>query len=102
MTRRNSQAPKDLCVRVQLGDFATTLDGAGRVLFVHRTDRDWWRQLDGGIEPGETPWEGVIRERRAEALAEVTMLRLKGSTAGARAGMRPSSASSATSLAASA
>ena len=63
---------------VQVGVFATILDEAGRVLLVHRTDCDWWCQPGGGMEPGETPWEGVLRETREETGFEVTIERLAG------------------------
>src|SRR5262249_23200347 len=62
---------------VQIGVFATIFDDAGHVLLVHRTDCDWWCQ-PGGMEPGETPWEGVIRETREETGFEVTIERLAG------------------------
>lgn len=65
-------------MRFQIGVFATVLDGAGRVLLVHRTDCDWWCQPGGGMETGETPWEGVIRETREETGFEVAVERLVG------------------------
>ncbi len=61
-----------------LGVFATVLDDAGRVLLVHRTDCDWWCQPGGGMEPRETPWEGVIRETREETGFDVAVERLVG------------------------
>ncbi len=65
-------------MRFQIGVFATVLDDAGRVLLVHRTDCDWWCQPGGGMESGETPWEGVIRETREETGFVVTVERLAG------------------------
>lgn len=62
----------------QIGVFATVLDDAGRVLLVHRTDCDWWCQPGGGMESGETPWEGVIRETREETGFDVAVERLAG------------------------
>src|SRR5215831_12976307 len=61
-----------------IGVFATVLDVTGRVLLVHRTDCDWWCQPGGGMESGETPWEGVIREVREETGFEVAVERLAG------------------------
>ena len=65
-------------MRFQIGVFATVLDDDGRVLLVHRTDCDWWCQPGGGMETGETPWEGVIRETREETGFEVAVERLVG------------------------
>lgn len=65
-------------MRFQIGVFATVLDDAGRVLLVHRTDCDWWCQPGGGMELGETPWQGVIRETREETGFEVAVERLIG------------------------
>lgn len=62
----------------QIGVFATALDSAGRVLLIHRTDCDWWCQPGGGLETGETPWEGVIRETREETGFEIAVERLAG------------------------
>lgn len=50
----------------------------GRVLLVYRTDCDWWCQPGGGMESGETPWDGVIRETREETGFEVGVERLAG------------------------
>ncbi len=65
-------------MRFQIGVFATVLDDAGRVLLVHRTDCDWWCQPGGGMESGETPWQGAIRETREETGFEVAGERLVG------------------------
>ncbi|HEU5439477.1 MAG TPA: NUDIX domain-containing protein [Ktedonobacterales bacterium] len=69
---------KGPAMRFQIGVFATVLDNAARVLLVHRTDCDWWCQPGGGMESGETPWEGVIRETREETGFEVAVERLAG------------------------
>ncbi len=61
-----------------IGVFATVLDATGQILLVHRTDCDWWCQPGGGMETGETPWDGVIRETREETGFEVTVERLAG------------------------
>jgi ADP-ribose pyrophosphatase YjhB (NUDIX family) len=65
-------------MKVTVGVFATILDAAGRVLLVHRTDCDWWRQPGGGMESGETPWDGVMREVREETGFDVAVERLVG------------------------
>lgn len=65
-------------MRAQIGVFATVLDDAGRALLVHRTDCDWWGQPGGGMETGETPWAGVVRETREETGYEVAVERLAG------------------------
>lgn len=60
------------------GVFATIRDERGRVLLCHRTDCDWWNQPGGGLESGETPWHGVVREVREECGLEVAVERLAG------------------------
>jgi ADP-ribose pyrophosphatase YjhB (NUDIX family) len=65
-------------VDFKIGVFATVLDDAECVLLVHRTDCDWWCQPGGGMEAGEAPWQGVIRETREETGLEVTVERLAG------------------------
>ncbi len=65
-------------MKISVGVFATILDTVGRVLLVHRTDCDWWCQPGGGMESGETPWDGVIREVREETGFTVVVERLVG------------------------
>jgi 8-oxo-dGTP diphosphatase len=65
-------------MKFTIGVFATVLDAHGSVLLVHRTDCDWWCQPGGGMESGETPWDGVIREVREETGFEVSVERLIG------------------------
>jgi 8-oxo-dGTP diphosphatase len=65
-------------MKVSVGVFATILDAAGRVLLAHRTDCEWWGQPGGGIESGETPWDGVMREAREETGFAVAVERLVG------------------------
>ncbi len=62
----------------RVGVFATIRDEHGRVLLCHRTDSDWWNQPGGGLESGETPWQGVVREVREECGLEVAVERLAG------------------------
>jgi 8-oxo-dGTP pyrophosphatase MutT (NUDIX family) len=59
-----------------VGTFAVILDDAGRVLLVHRRDHDL-RNLPGGqVEPGEAPWQAMVREVREEAGLDVAVTRL--------------------------
>ncbi|MDP9364248.1 MAG: NUDIX domain-containing protein [Chloroflexota bacterium] len=53
-------------------------DEHGRVLLCHRRDVDLWNLPGGGLEPGETPWDGVVREVREETGLEVAVQRLAG------------------------
>jgi 8-oxo-dGTP diphosphatase len=69
---------KESLMRAKIGVFATVLDEMGRVLLIHRTDCDWWCQPGGGMESGETPWEGVIRETLEETGYTVAVERLVG------------------------
>jgi ADP-ribose pyrophosphatase YjhB (NUDIX family) len=65
-------------MRPRVGVFATVRDDAGQVLLGHRTDCDFWGQPGGGLESGETPWDGVIREVREETGLEVAAEQLAG------------------------
>jgi 8-oxo-dGTP diphosphatase len=65
-------------MRFCVGVFATIRDEQGDVLLCHRRDADFWNQPGGGMEPGEAPWEGVIREVREEVGLEVAVERLAG------------------------
>lgn len=58
-----------------VGVFATLFDDAGRVLLVRQAyGQQAWTQPGGGLETGETPVEGVLREILEETgcTAEVT------------------------------
>jgi ADP-ribose pyrophosphatase YjhB (NUDIX family) len=65
-------------MRFRVGVFATVYDEQGCVLLCHRRDADFWNQPGGGMEPGEAPWEGVVREVREEVGLEVAVERLAG------------------------
>ena len=54
------------------------LDEKGRVLLCHRTDQDLWNLPGGGLEAGETPWEGCIREVKEETGFDVEIEKLTG------------------------
>jgi len=41
---------------------AAVIDSAGRILLMQRTDNQKWAMPGGGLEVGETPTEGVVRE----------------------------------------
>jgi 8-oxo-dGTP diphosphatase len=65
-------------MRPRVGVFATVLDDTGCVLLGHRRDADFWGLPGGGLESGETPWDGVIREVREETSLQVAVERLAG------------------------
>jgi ADP-ribose pyrophosphatase YjhB (NUDIX family) len=46
----------------KLGAFAIIFDATGHILLGHRRDMDLWNLPGGGLEPGELPDAGVIRE----------------------------------------
>jgi len=54
------------------------LDETGRVLLCHRTDQDLWNLPGGGLEAGEAPWDGCIREVREETGFDVVIEKLTG------------------------
>lgn len=61
-----------------IGVFGIIKDQQNRVLLVLRTDKDWWNLPGGGLESGETPWEGVVREVKEETGLNVKVERLIG------------------------
>jgi len=62
----------------KIGVFAIILDERGRVLLCHRRDHDLWNLPGGGLESGETPWEGVIREVSEEVGLAIEVDQLAG------------------------
>ncbi len=64
--------------RFTIGAFGILLDEQRRVLLCHRRDFDLWNLPGGGLEAGESPWEGVIREVREETGLAVAVERLAG------------------------
>jgi len=64
--------------RMKTGSFAIIRDGRGGYLISHRRDLDLWNLPGGGVEPGETPWDAVVREVREETGLEVVVRRLQG------------------------
>jgi ADP-ribose pyrophosphatase YjhB (NUDIX family) len=65
-------------MRFAAGAYAVIFDDAGRVLFCHRRDCDFWNLPGGGVESGEAPWQAVVREVREETGLEVEVVRLAG------------------------
>jgi len=63
---------------MKLGAFAIIFDENRRVLISLRNDYDLWNLPGGGVEAGESPWEGVIREAKKETGLEVEIMRLSG------------------------
>ncbi|MDO8618192.1 MAG: NUDIX domain-containing protein [Candidatus Uhrbacteria bacterium] len=54
------------------------LDQHQKVLLCHRTDQDLWNLPGGGLEAGETPWEGCIREVKEETGFDVVIEKVTG------------------------
>lgn len=63
---------------LRLGAFATVRDEHGRILLGLRCDGDFWGQPGGGVEPGETPWDAVVREIHEETGIVAHVERLAG------------------------
>lgn len=61
-----------------LGAFAILFDPQRRVLLCHRRDVDLWNLPGGGLEAGESPWEGVMREVAEETGLSAEVKRLAG------------------------
>src|SRR3989344_5143087 len=61
-----------------IGVFGIIFDERGRVLLCHRRDYDLWNLPGGGLEVGESPTEGVIREVKEESGLDVVISRLVG------------------------
>ncbi len=61
-----------------IGVFAVILDKDDRILLCHRTDYDLWNLPGGGLEKGESPWNGVKREVKEETGLDVEITELVG------------------------
>ena len=61
-----------------IGVFAIIFDEQQRILLCHRNDYDLWNLPGGGLETGEIPWEGVIREVKEEVGLDVDVVKLQG------------------------
>jgi 8-oxo-dGTP diphosphatase len=64
--------------RFTIGVFGIITDAANKVLLCRRTDVDFWNLPGGGLEAGETPWAGVVREVFEETGLRVTVTKLAG------------------------
>lgn len=64
--------------RIRVGCSAAIFDEAGRVLLTRRADNGQWCLPSGGMEPGESPSEAVIRETFEETGLYVRVKRLIG------------------------
>lgn len=61
-----------------IGVFGIIFDTHDRVLLCHRRDHDLWNLPGGGLETGETPWDGLKREVKEETGLEVEIIKLSG------------------------
>jgi len=61
-----------------LGAFVVIRNGAGDVLWVKRTDMDFWNLPGGGGNDGEPPWETAVRETTEETGLHVHLTDLSG------------------------
>ncbi len=62
--------------KFEVGIHAVIFDDQERILLGHRRDMDLWDLPGGGLEPGECPTEGVIRETKEETGLDVEVDRL--------------------------
>ena len=63
---------------LRVGACAVIWDDRGRVLLTRRADNGLWCLPGGGLDPGETPAEAVVREVWEETCLEVEATRLIG------------------------
>ena len=61
-----------------IGAFGIIVDKENRILLVHRNDYDLWNLPGGGLDSGESPWAGVIREVKEETGLDVKVSKLLG------------------------
>ena len=61
-----------------IGVLGIIRDEQNRVLLCLRTDYDMWNLPGGGLEKGESPWGGVIREVKEETGFDVEIIRICG------------------------
>ncbi len=62
----------------RIGAFAVIFDDDGKVLVSRRVDSGWFNLPGGGVEPGESVPEGLMREVREETGLDVEVGRLVG------------------------
>ena len=61
-----------------IGVFGIIRDEQNRVLLCFRNDYDLWNLPGGGLEKGEAPWQGTIREVKEETGLDVEIAKLVG------------------------
>ncbi len=61
-----------------IGVFAIILNDKKEVLLCHRRDYDLWNLPGGGLEVGEAPWQGIVREVQEETGLDVQVRKLSG------------------------
>ncbi len=57
---------------------AIVLDAEGRLLLVHKTDNNLWALPGGGVDPGESVSQAVVREVKEETGIDVEVTDLVG------------------------
>ena len=57
---------------------AIVRDGAGDLLMVHKTDNNLWALPGGGVDPGESVTEAILREVLEGTGVDVEVVRLSG------------------------
>lgn len=62
----------------RVGAFAVIFDDEGKVLVSRRVDSGWFNLPGGGVDPGESAPEGLVREVREETGLEVEVGQLVG------------------------
>src|SRR5579885_2118778 len=77
-TKTCSRFKKRMRRTIKIGAFGIILDEQERVLLCHRCDVDLWNLPGGGVEPGETAAEAVVREVKEEVGLKVTVRKLVG------------------------
>ncbi|MBI2630692.1 NUDIX hydrolase [Candidatus Nomurabacteria bacterium] len=65
-------------VQFTIGVFGIIFNEKQEILLCHRRDFDLWNLPGGGLENGETPWEGTIREVKEETGLDVEIINLTG------------------------
>lgn len=65
-------------IQFTIGVFGIISDEQDRILLCHRNDYDLWNLPGGGLENGESPWDGVKREVKEETGFDVDVVKLAG------------------------
>jgi len=61
-----------------ISSFGIIFDQENKILLCHRRDYDLWNLPGGTMEPGESPWECVLREVKEETGLNVEIKKLIG------------------------